>query len=164
MDERARLIAWRHELSSVHHRLRDAMQVVREALDDAADAVDVHADVARDLQVYCRAFCAALDGHHRGEAEALFPRLRRQRPELAEAINSLLQDHSMIDHLLGGLRKVLDSSDSTSADVTQHLDGISAVMETHFRYEEKVLAAALDELADPDLDLPTALGPLADVR
>src|SRR5690606_4214763 len=92
------------------------------------------------------------------------PALRRQRPELAEAINSLLQDHSMIDHLLGGLRKVLDSSDSTSADVTQHLDGISAVMETHFRYEEKVLAAALDELADPDLDLLTALGPLADVR
>lgn len=162
MDERTRLITWRLELAEVHGRLREAVKVVRRALDGAAEAPGVHADVARDLQVYCRAFCAALDGHHRGETETLFPRLQRQRPELADAIAALLRDHTAIDGLLADLRKALDERGSAPAEVAMHLDGIEAVMESHFRYEEKVLAAALDELADPGLDVRTALGPLAE--
>lgn len=126
MVERTRLIAWGRELAVVHQRLRDAMAVVRDAVDDAeeAGAEDLLSAATADLLVYCRGFCSALDGHHRSEAAAL------SRPG------------------------------ATPQEVVRHLDGIEAVMETHFRYEEKVLAAALDELDDETLDLPTAFGPL----
>ncbi|MGH3432903.1 MAG: hemerythrin domain-containing protein [Thermocrispum sp.] len=159
MDDRSRLIAWRHEMTSVHQRLRDAIAVVREAVDDAGP--DLRTVVSGDLLVYCRAFCTALDGHHRGEATALFPRLQHVHPELAEAVGKLLQDHSMIDHLLAGLQSVLDRQDAAPQQIIRHLDGIEAVMETHFRFEEKVLAQALDELTDHTLDVRSAFGPLA---
>lgn len=162
MVERTRLIAWGRELAVVHQRLRDAMAVVRDAVDDAeeAGAEDLLSAATADLLVYCRGFCSALDGHHRSEAAALFPRLQKSHPELAEAVGKLLQDHSMIDYLLAGLEAALSRPGSTPQEVVRHLDGIDAVMETHFRYEEKVLAAALDELDDETLDLPTAFGPL----
>jgi hypothetical protein len=54
----------------------------------------------------------------------------------------------MIEHLIGGLDQALTRG-APAEETLRHLDGIEAVMETHFRYEERQLVAVLD--ASPGL-------------
>jgi hemerythrin-like domain-containing protein len=152
--ETTRLIAWSTELRRVHRRLRDALAVAQDAVSD-----DRNLEVAsRDLLLYCHGFCAALDGHHRGEDRTLFPAIEAAHPELVPVLRALERDHSMISHLLSGLRTAVDQSSPTQ-EIAMHLDGVAAVMETHFRYEEKQLLTVLETLDLHDA-AGDALGPL----
>jgi len=140
-------VAWADELRRVHARLREALEL---AYDGDSDL-----DTEKELLLYCRGFCAALDGHHRSEDATLFPAIVAARPDLAPIIATLSQDHSMIDHLIAGLRLALDAGISAE-EKRRHLDGIGAVMETHFRFEEKKLIEVLEASALLDLgDEPT---------
>lgn len=143
MTERdtTRLIAWSTELRSVHRRIRNALYVTREAVRDGGSAEQA----GRDLLIYCHGFCAALDGHHRGEDRALFPAIEAAHPHLAPVLRALKQDHSMISHLLDGLREAVDQAAST-AELARHLEGVEAIMENHFRYEERQLLTVLESL------------------
>ncbi|MFD6422949.1 hemerythrin domain-containing protein, partial [Streptomyces sp. NPDC060198] len=133
-----RVTAWGGELRRVHGKLRKALALARAGLDGGDPA-----DAATDLLLFCHGFCAALSGHHRAEDGSLFPELVRARPGLAPVVAKLAQDHNMIEHLIGGLQKAV--ANSTDPEVAhRHLDGIEAVMETHFTYEEKRLGAVLD--------------------
>lgn len=152
--ETTRLIAWNTEVRRVHAQLRNALELTREALDDGHAAEQA----TRDLLLYCHGFCAALDGHHQGEDRMLFPAIEKVYPQLAPVLRSLEQDHSMIAHLVGGLRSAVER-DSSPEELALHLDGIAAIMESHFRYEERALLEVLDALelrADPS----ATLGPL----
>jgi hemerythrin-like domain-containing protein len=152
--ETTRLIAWSHELRQVHARLRQALDLTRTAVADgrAGEAA------TRDLLMFCHGFCAALDGHHRGEDHALFPAIEAAHPELAPVLRKLTQDHSMIAHLLGSLQAAVDRA-APVAELDRHLQGVAAIMESHFRYEERQLLGVLETLS---LDAPPAevLGPL----
>ena len=88
----------------------------------------------------------------------LFPELHESHPELDKTIAYLKQDHSMIAHLLAELERVVQSQ-APPAEIGRHLEGVAAVMESHFRYEERQLLAVL---ADIDLDaaVTDVLGPL----
>lgn len=110
------------------------------------------------LLLYCIGFCTALDGHHRGEDRSLFPALRAERPELAGVIDKLMQDHSMLTHLLAGFRSAVESGADRDA-VERHLDGIGAIMESHFRFEEREILEPLRTLA-LDAEVASVLGPL----
>ncbi|AQP48269.1 cation-binding protein [Tessaracoccus aquimaris] len=140
--ESSRLIAWSAELRRVHQRLRDALRVTRDAVHEGLPAEPA----SRDLLLYCHGFCAALDGHHRGEDRSLFPAIRAAHPELAPTLAALEQDHSMIAHLLGALQTAVDAGGSPE-ELDRHLEGIAAIMESHFRYEERQLLTVLDGLA-----------------
>jgi hypothetical protein len=152
----SRLIAWHRELSASHTRLRAALQLAQDSL-TIPQLSDQHA-ASRDLLLYCLGFCAALGGHHRSEDTRLFPELAGRHPELDETIAYLQQDHSMIAHLLGGLEKAVRSQ-APPEEIGRHLEGLAAIMESHFRYEERQLLAVLATL---DLDAPVTdlLGPL----
>jgi hemerythrin-like domain-containing protein len=151
-DEKNRLIAWNRELTAVHRRLRRALRVTREAVGSA----DVES-AAADLLLYCHGFCAALSGHHASEDAALFPRLSARHPELRPTIAKLAQDHEMIAELLTRFNRTLTAS-ATPGELARHLDGLSAIMDSHFNYEERQL---LDVLAafHSDADPRTLLGP-----
>jgi len=152
--ENTRLIAWANELRAVHGRLRNALAVAQDAV-----ASGVQADVAsRELLLFCHGFCVALTGHHEGEDRTLFPALVEAHPELGETIRALMRDHSMISHLIGSLEAAI-SSGTTAAAMASHLDGIGAIMESHFRYEERELLSVLDTLA-LDADPSEVIGPL----
>jgi len=158
----ARLVAWDRELHDVHARLRDSLQVAREAVDDEAGAGA--ASPSRELLLFCTGFCAALDGHHRGEDDVVFPGLLASAPGLRDVVGQLVRDHAMLSHLLGELQRVVETGHAAgghdTAALHRHLDGIEAVMETHFRYEEKRLLPALADLV-LDATPRAALGPLA---
>jgi iron-sulfur cluster repair protein YtfE (RIC family) len=151
--ETTRLIAWSTELRRVHARLRDALAAAR----SEADA-DAGGDAARELLLYCRGFCVALGEHHRGEDRSLFPAIEASHPELAPVLRALAQDHSMIDHLLTALDAAVDAA-ASPVELARHLDGIGAIMESHFAYEERQLIEVLDALA-LDADPAAVLGGL----
>ena len=98
-----RLIVWSREFQQVHARLRQALAVTRSEWPTGR-----RAELGRDMLVFCHGFCTALDGHHRGEDSMLFPAVAAAHPELAPTLRALEQDHSMIAHLLGGLRIAVD--------------------------------------------------------
>ncbi|VXB69103.1 hemerythrin domain-containing protein [Pseudoclavibacter sp. 8L] len=153
-NEEARLIAWSSELRAVHARLRTALRVTREAVESG----DPAEPAARDLLLYCHGFCSALDGHHRGEDRELFPAIAAAHPELRDTLRYLQQDHSMIAHLLSGLQSSVDAG-APPRVLDRHLEGIAAIMESHFRYEERQLLEVLETLAF-DADPSAVLGPL----
>jgi hemerythrin-like domain-containing protein len=130
-------------MREVHRRLREALVLTREAIEDEADV-----DPLRSTPLlHCWGSCAALSSHHAGEDRSLFPRLVERHPDLAEVVRRLGQDHSMIEHLIGGLRRALDDGASTAEKLRQ-LDGVEAVMESHFRFEERRLLDLLDRIDD----------------
>jgi len=152
-----RLVAWGSELRVVHGRLRDALLVARESVEAGASTETL----ARDIRLFCWGFCVALNGHHSGEDSTLFPALLAAHPELAPVVANLERDHSMIAHLISGLEASLQSGEE-KAVLVRHLDGIEAVMETHFGYEERQISALLDDVLPADVEPRAVFGPLAE--
>lgn len=152
-EEKARLVAWDRELASAHGRLRAALEVARESV-ESGDLVSARSD----LVLYCHGFCVALEGHHRSEDAALFPVLAARHPQLAETIGKLEQDHRMLSWLITDLEHAL-TSDAPRDDLARHLEGIGAIMESHFQYEERQLLAILASL-ELDAEPAAVLGPL----
>ncbi len=137
-EESERLVAWGAELRAVHTRLRAALSAVREA--DGSDDVP-----ARDLLLVCHGFCVALTEHHEGEDRHLFPAIAAAHPALRDTLARLQQDHAMIAWLLADLAAAAPTGERGS--ISRHLDGIAAIMESHFAYEERELITVLDALA-----------------
>ena len=156
--DRHRAQAWGLELRAVHRRLRDALRFAREAVEGGTETESL----AKNLNLFCYGFCGALSGHHRSEDATLFPLLLQQAPGLAETVGKLVRDHNMIAHLVGALEQAL-TAHSDSDVLLRHLDGIEAVMETHFRFEEKQLTGLLDGMAESigNLDKTQLFGPIA---
>ena len=148
-----RIASWDAQLQAVHDRPRDALRVAREAVDAS------EADLPRDLALYCVGFCVALDGHHASEDAALFPLITAAHPDLADVVGKLKQDHAMLGTLLGRFRAAVDSG-ATGETLHRHLDGIGAIMESHFGFEERRLLAPLRTLAAGDRTGSTLFGPL----
>jgi hypothetical protein len=181
--EKTRLVAWYDEMKAVHGRLRRALDLVRDTagqeglVEDPTAHDDPGGPGARppddaahaELLVYCRGFCTALTRHHTSEDTTLFPELERRHPELGATLRALRQDHSMIAYLVADLEQTLDRVARPTGDaardlgasreaVLRHLDGVGAIMESHFRYEEKELGGVLAAL-DLDADREGVLGP-----
>jgi hemerythrin-like domain-containing protein len=147
--ERARALSL--ELRSIHDSLRDRLR-------DAVDALAGGQVPSHDLRPldHCIGFCVALHEHHTGEDAAVFPALRAAAPGLSDTVDKLIQDHSMMSWLLQRAATAIERA-ATSGDlapVAAELEGISAIMESHFRYEERTILEALDTLSEP--------GPLAE--
>jgi len=147
-----RLVAWDRELIAVHKRLREALEVARDSLDGDGSSP------RNDLLLYCKGFCVALSGHHVGEDGHLFPELRREHPELSGTIDALEQDHAMIATLIVQFERAIES-DASLPELERHLEGIGAIMESHFRFEEKRLLAPLESFALDD-EPAAVFGPL----
>lgn len=151
-----RVVAWAHEMRSVHTTLREALDLAR----SSAERGEPPEPASRDQLLHCWGFCLALTGHHRGEDEVLFPAVLREHPDLADTLAGLERDHSMLNHLIGAYRQALDD-DHAPKTLARHLDGIGALMESHFRFEERRLLPVLEQLA-LSATPRDALGPLAD--
>jgi hypothetical protein len=79
----------------------------------------------------------------------MFAELLVVRPDLAPAIQKLIEDHAAMAGILGQLRALATRARTTPADslagLRAELDGLAAIAESHFRYEERALSAALDD-------------------
>ena len=141
-EDNNRLIAWNRELAAAHDRLRRALRIARNSAGRDLGAA------RHELVLYCHGFCLALRGHHESEDTGLFPEIRARHPQLQSVIEKLEQDHEMIGSLLRDLDRALTQT-SGAEQVACQLDGIAAIMESHFRYEQRQL---LDPLLTLHLD------------
>jgi iron-sulfur cluster repair protein YtfE (RIC family) len=155
MDSRfaasSRLTAFGNQLIEVHIWLREQLEDLRDNVDAYFAAEDLQ---PRDLRVHCLTFCSALTRHHTGEDGGAFPLIAEEFPELRTVISQLKTDHNQIDWILGNLEKLLgtlptDPDPATAARVRAELEGLSAIMETHFSYEEKKLISVLNSMDVP---------------
>ncbi|MEK8109914.1 hemerythrin domain-containing protein [Micromonospora sp. M12] len=92
-------------------------------------------------------FCAALGRHHTGEDAGAFRLLAEEVPELRPVIQNLITDHEVVAGILERVEALLAGDTAMPvAEVRAELDGLAALLESHFRYEEKRLVAALNAL------------------
>ncbi|WP_037973430.1 hemerythrin domain-containing protein [Streptomyces sp. NRRL WC-3742] len=145
-NEGERVLALSLQLTRTHDELRRRIRDIKAGLGRAGG-------IDEALRTHCLAFCSALTTHHRGEDEGLFAELLRERPDLAGTIANLVQDHTMISGILARVvelagqaaeGRAADGQHADPAAIGRELDGLAAIMESHFRYEERALAAALD--------------------
>lgn len=77
----------------------------------------------------------------------MFAELLRDRPDLAPTIAKLVEDHGMITSILSRVAELVGAAGSPGGApeaLGRELDGLTAIMESHFNYEERVISEALD--------------------
>lgn len=145
-----RVVALSRQLAQAHQELRRRLGEIRTNIGHRRLTDDV-------LLTHCLAFCAALTSHHQGEDDGMFSQLLRERPDLAPTIAKLVEDHGMITSILSQVRELTDRASESHGPaleaIGRELDGLAAIMESHFRYEERAISAALDG-AVPEGDWP----------
>jgi hypothetical protein len=136
-----RAAALSRQLAQAHSTLRDQLQDLRSDL--GSRATHEH-----DLRAHCVALCSALTAHHAGEDTGMFAELLRVRPDLEPVVGNLVQDHQMIAGILVSVRRLASEAAEAGPErretIRRELDGLAAIMESHFRYEERAISAALD--------------------
>lgn len=148
ISDHDRLLSFGTQLIDVHAWLREELMQLREDVDSYLEG---HGERPRELLAHCLTFCSALTRHHTGEDGGAFPVLAHEIPELAPVLAKLMQDHHVVTDILHNLQNLIGGlSPTTGAAEVQRvraeLDGLAAVLETHFRYEENQLVAALNAL------------------
>jgi Hemerythrin HHE cation binding domain len=141
-----RMAALSEQLIHVHQELRERLASVRREAADGAGPPGARTAIGQDLLSHCLGFCAAIHAHHTGEDSQLLPALRAAAPELAPVIDNLIEDHALVAGILRRVRALLTPGRAPSRpdDLVRELDGLIAILESHFHYEERRLAKALD--------------------
>ncbi len=137
-DGWGRLAALGNQLIDTHIRLLDALDDLRSG-----------APPPRELRDHCLAVCAAVTRHHTEEDTSVFPVLAARHPELREVLDGLERDHLMVAGMLQRVAELAADLDSDGARA--ELDGLAALLESHFTWEEKRLVTALNELGPDEL-------------
>jgi hemerythrin-like domain-containing protein len=134
---RDRAVALSLQLARAHQDLRSRLGELR-----------TNPGENRTLADHCLAFCAALTAHHRGEDSGMFTELLREHPDLAGTVKNLVDDHDMIASILARVAELADRAAAADSGergaIELEFDGLAAIMENHFRYEERAVSAALD--------------------
>ncbi|GIJ46358.1 hypothetical protein Val02_32440 [Virgisporangium aliadipatigenens] len=137
--QRDRAVAFGLQLSQAHRELRNRITRLKADLGRRRSADSV-------LVTHCLAFCAALTSHHEGEDKGMFDQLLKERPDLERTVANLMEDHQLIEGILRRVAALADRA-AESGDleaVRRELDGLTAIMDSHFAYEERTISAALD--------------------
>jgi hemerythrin-like domain-containing protein len=108
---------------------------------------------ARSLRAHCAGFCSALARHHISEDQAAFPLLAAQLPELATVLQELQRDHRLVAEILHRVEQLAgDFTRDNAQRVRSELDGLAAILDSHFRWEERRIADALNSLSSTGMD------------
>ncbi|RJL36195.1 hemerythrin domain-containing protein [Bailinhaonella thermotolerans] len=144
------MAAFGNQLIEVHLWLREELAALREDV----DAYLSGGARPRELHAHCLAFCSALTRHHTGEDGGAFPRLGERFPEPRPVLEELRRDHRLIEDALRRFESLVAGLDRRAdpAGARREMDTLAALMETHFVYEEKRIAAALNALDVPAWD------------
>ena len=132
-----RLAAFAAQLAAIHDGLREMLAAVLADLEAARTG-----SRPAELLEHCYAFCGAVSGHHRNEDDAGFSAVVDLAPATAPAIQELRREHEVVAGLLRDLEGLL-SSGRPADEIGRSVDGLAALLESHFRYEERTLDTAI---------------------
>ena len=150
-DDRGRARPLGEQLTEAHQALRERLASLRHEVADGTARPGFPAD----LHGYCLSFCSAVRTHHTSEDNQVFPALSAAAPELAPVIGKLIEDHQLVAAILRQVRELLgpDRPPSPPAALLRELDGLTAILESHFSFEERRIAQALTTLDPGSIDL-----------
>ncbi|MGS0688691.1 hemerythrin domain-containing protein [Nakamurella sp. GG22] len=135
-----RVAAIGDELISIHRSLRLDLVALR---DSVAAAADSEALPIRGLPAHCLAFCSAVTVHHTDEDKSIFPELAAELPELAGVLDELAHDHVLIAGILRRVQELVQHLDRDNLPrARDEIEGLAAVLESHFRWEERRIVGA----------------------
>ena len=142
------MAALSEQLTHVHQALREQLTSLRQ---ETADGTGPHAGddaIPADVLSHCLSLCTAIRTHHTGEDIQILPALRAAAPELEPVIENLIEDHALVAGILRHIHGLLTPGRTPSSPgaLTRELDGLTAILESHFSYEERRIAQALDTL------------------
>jgi hypothetical protein len=144
-----RAVAFGRQLAAAHRELRARVARLRAAIGGFETGGPGAETGVGALAAHCLAFCSALTAHHEGEDAGMFAELARARPDLAGKIDKLVEDHAMIGTILQRIADLAEQARgadrATLKTLGGELDGLAAIMESHFRFEERAVGAALDD-------------------
>jgi Hemerythrin HHE cation binding domain len=143
-----RTAALSEQLIHVHQALRERLASLRQEAADGTGHRATDTATGEDLLSHCLSFCTAIHTHQSGEDSQLLPALRAAAPELAPVIDNLTEDHALVAGILRQVRELLTPGRIPSGPdaLVRELDGLIAILESHFSYEERRIAKALDTL------------------
>jgi hemerythrin-like domain-containing protein len=133
-------------LIEVHDWLRDELDRLREQVEAYLGG---DGERPRELRAHCLLFCSAVTQHHTGEDDLMFPALAERFPDLRPALEQLARDHILVAGIMRALEELVASlaeevDDIQARHVRGELEGLAALLESHFTYEEKRLVDALN--------------------
>lgn len=155
----SRIAAFGDELIAVHDELRERLRQLRANVGSGGN-VD---DERHSLRAHCAAFCAAVTLHHTSEDRRAFPVLADDAPELRPIIAKFAEDHELIADILDRVdREVhLLPDEPTTEELRRfhgELDGLVAIMESHFSFEERRIVSALNDLPADEYSIVELFG------
>jgi Hemerythrin HHE cation binding domain len=142
-------------LTAFGNQLVDMHIWLREELAGLSDDVDLYLEGGggrpRELRAHCLTFCSALTAHHTGEDGGVFPLLADRIPELRPVLEELQRDHEIVAGILRRIEGVVgvverNPGPDAARRVRAELGGLTALLESHFGYEERRLVSALNSL------------------
>lgn len=140
----SRVAALGDELVRIHDSLRAGLRHLRTG----------GAETGRPLAAHCLAFCDALTRHHTGEDGGALPALAAQFPELRPLLDKMAEDHVLISGIVARVDALArESAEGSAPGLPAELDGLSAILESHFSFEERRIRAAVDRLDGSAADL-----------
>jgi len=145
-----RVAALGAQLAEAHDRLRERVERLRQSIATtpgyaAGDLPAPPPGLPGDVREHCLAFCQALTAHHEGEDHGLFALLRTSEPALGPTVDKLIEDHHLISGILARVDAIARGG-GQRARLVGELDGLMAIMDSHFAYEERSITAAIDRL------------------
>lgn len=141
------MVALSEQLTQVHQAMRERLAALRQSVADGGGNPGPWS-LDEELRAHCLGFCAAVHSHHTGEDNQLLPMLRAAEPGLAPVIDNLVQDHALVTGILRRVRGLVEAGKPRPDQDTliRELDGLTAMLDSHFGYEERRIAQALDRL------------------
>ena len=140
----SRVAALGDELVRIHDALRADLRRLR------AGGVEP----GRPLAAHCLGFCAALTRHHTGEDAGAFPALAGRFPDLRPLLDKMAEDHALIAGIVARVEEIArELEEGGSPRLVAELDGLGAILESHFSFEERRIRDALDALDGSAADL-----------
>lgn len=130
---RGRAVALGDQLVEIHEGLRRQLRSARSGVESEAT----------DVREHCLAFCAALHAHHTTE-DGAFAGMSRLFPDLAPVFERLRAEHLVVAGHLRQFRALLE--EPSTVDVEAELDRLTAAVEAHFAYEERMLVPTLNRV------------------
>jgi transposase len=136
-SDASRVVALGDELARIHDALREDLHRLR--TDGRLPE--------RTLAAHCLTFCATLTRHHEAEEDGAFPALAARFPDLRPLLAKMAEDHQLIAGITARVEAIAQQRvEGDARRLIAELDGLGAILESHFAFEERRIRDALDEL------------------
>ncbi|MEH1099910.1 nitroreductase/quinone reductase family protein [Micromonospora sp. CPCC 205561] len=130
--------SWGAALKLIHDAFRRELALIRDEVARSGPGLGAQ------LRVNCLTFCHGLHHHHRNEDDGMFAGLAGQRPDLAETLRRLREEHRRIAALVERLQRVVGDPDADAAEARREVELLTTELEAHLTYEEEQLIPVLD--------------------